>query len=520
MANANLFNTKKTAPQADTTNKAGGRAYSMSAKHALTQYATTGMFGGTYYTQASVQLEEVLKLAEQVESEFIAKLAVYSRQRGFMKDMPALLLAVLTARKETELLKKVFYQVVDNGKMLRNYVQIVRSGVTGRKSLGTAPKKLIVSWLNQRSDAQIFRDSVGNNPSLADVIKMVHPKAETEARNNLYSYLIGKSYDADKPYPGIVQAYEAFKAGTSGAREVPNVPFQMLDSLNLSDEEWKTVARNAKWHMTRMNLNTFTRHGVLSDKAMVDLIAARLASAEDIRQAKVFPYQIFTAYKNATELPQKLRNALHDAVEVAIENIPSLSGKICVGVDMSGSMSASVSVNGRRASATSCADVAGLVASSILRKNPDTDVYTFNTTCTKVDLDARDTVLTNTKKLSRAGGGTDMSSVLRHLNAQRVKADLVVLVSDNESWSTNYYQHTYRGTGVSDEWLKFKARNKNAKLVCIDIVANTTTQAKSSVDTLNVGGFSDQVFTVMSAFLESGGNPEYWVSQVEKSVEL
>jgi len=31
-------------------------------------------------------------------------------------------------------------RVINNGKMLRNFVKIVRSGVAGRKSLGTAPK--------------------------------------------------------------------------------------------------------------------------------------------------------------------------------------------------------------------------------------------------------------------------------------------------------------------------------------------------------------------------------------------
>ena len=45
------------------------------------------------------------------------------------------------------LLGQVFGRVVDNGKMLRNFVQILRSGAVGRKSLGTRPKKLVQQWL-------------------------------------------------------------------------------------------------------------------------------------------------------------------------------------------------------------------------------------------------------------------------------------------------------------------------------------------------------------------------------------
>jgi 60 kDa SS-A/Ro ribonucleoprotein len=44
-----------------------------------------------------------------------------------MKDVPALLVAVLSV-KDRDLFKAVFPRVMDNGKMLRNFVQIMRSG--------------------------------------------------------------------------------------------------------------------------------------------------------------------------------------------------------------------------------------------------------------------------------------------------------------------------------------------------------------------------------------------------------
>ena len=98
-----------------------------------------------------------------------------------MKDMPALLAAVLAAR-DVRLLERVFDRVIDTPRMLRTFVQIVRSGVTGRKSLGTAPRRAIRRWLETRSDEQLFAASVGNDPSLADIVKMVHPKPATAAR--------------------------------------------------------------------------------------------------------------------------------------------------------------------------------------------------------------------------------------------------------------------------------------------------------------------------------------------------
>ncbi len=59
MANKSLFASLKSRfVRADTVNEAGGRAYTLDAKHALAQLAATGCFNfnGTYYAQADEQL--------------------------------------------------------------------------------------------------------------------------------------------------------------------------------------------------------------------------------------------------------------------------------------------------------------------------------------------------------------------------------------------------------------------------------------------------------------------------------
>ena len=83
----------------DTYNEAGGIAYTLTHKQQLAQLAATGCLNNTYYADAQSQLDQVLKLAENLDAEFIAKTAVYARQKGFMKDMPALLLAVLAQKR-------------------------------------------------------------------------------------------------------------------------------------------------------------------------------------------------------------------------------------------------------------------------------------------------------------------------------------------------------------------------------------------------------------------------------------
>jgi len=183
MANKNLFKSivGRLMPATDAINDERAPAYAFTPRHALAQYAATGCLNSTFYATAETQLQKVIELCREIEPEFIARTAVYAREFGFMKDIPALLCAVLSV-KDRALLGRVFPRVIDNGKMLRNFVQIMRSGAVGRKSLGTAPKRMIREWLETRTDDQVFTASVGQSPSIADIVRMVHPRPRNAAR--------------------------------------------------------------------------------------------------------------------------------------------------------------------------------------------------------------------------------------------------------------------------------------------------------------------------------------------------
>ncbi|MBI1373055.1 MAG: TROVE domain-containing protein [Phycisphaera sp.] len=526
MANKALFGSGRgvLAPKTDTFNEAGGRAYGFDATHALAQYAATGCINATFYASAEEQLDTVLSLCGRVDSEFIAKLAVFARERGYMKDMPAILLAVLSSR-DPQLFAKAFDRVIDNAKMLRNFVQIMRSGVTGRKSLGSLPKRMIRRWFDARTDTQLFVGSIGKSPSLADVIKMAHPKPTGASREALYGYLIGRAHDAEA-LPDLVKHYEKFKRNTNAGKvDVPDVPMQMLTALNLTVKDWIDVARHASWQTTRMNLNTFARHGVFEKREMVGVVANRLRNREAIARSRVMPYQLMVAYLNtATGIPKAVTNALQDAMEIAIENVPKVDGRVVVCPDVSGSMQSPVT--GFRTGATSkvrCVDVAALFAAAVLRRNDTAEVVPFAEKVRGVRLNPRDSVMTNAERLTRQPpGGTDCSAPLAELNRRKARAEMVIYVSDNESWMDSPLHGRTAGstaTRTMKEWSAFKKRNPKAKLVCIDIQPYGSTQAKERPDVINVGGFSDQVFRFIADVAQGATEQGHWVNQV-RSVTL
>lgn len=463
-------------------NEAGGSAYKMSDKEALAQLAVTNCFQDVYYANGQELMEKTDELLQKNSNEFIAKCAIYSRNNGYMKDMPAYLCVYLLQCK-SPLFNSVFDKVINNGRMLRGFCKIARS--KGINLSAGVVRKAIQRWFNRDCDT-IFREHIGNDPSFRDILRMAHPKPDSKDKDNLFGWLIGKK----KPSSGLALQYENFK---EFGGEIPPVDFRLLSFVTEEQKRdmWSKHAETCGWQALRMNLNNHLKHGV-----SIDLLCKRLRDRESIKRSKVFPYQILMAYKMVDN--QRVGEALQDAMEIATENTPRFEN-VNVCIDVSGSMSSPVTGNSAASSKVSCVDVAALFASCLVRNSDTVNVVPFDTAVRKVRINKRDSVVTNAQLLSINGGGTDCSCAIRHLNEIGATGD-IVMVSDNQSWA-----HT---KPMQNEWSKYRSRT-SGKLVCIDIQPYTTVQANNC---LNVGGFSDNVFDVVHNYL----NGKSWVSNIEE----
>ena len=513
MANKGLFASAmaRLLPPAETLNRELAPAYAYGPEQKLAQLAATGTLQDNFYSAAETQLAEVLDAARAVDPLFVAQAAVYARGRGAMKDMPALLAAWLTVA-EPDLAVRVFERVIDNGRMLRSFVQIMRSGAVGRRSLGTRPKRLVQRWLEQASMRSLMQAATGNDPSLADIVRMVHPKPADEARRAFYAWLIGKPYDV-AALPAEIASFEAWKR--DNALPLPEVPFEWLTAFPLSPEQWAELAGRMGWQALRMNLNTLARNGAFGVEGLAERVAARLADADALSRARVLPYQLMVALGSAGDgVPLKVQVALEEALEASLSAVPAVPGRVVVCPDVSGSMVSPVT--GYRKGASSkvrCIDVAALVAAAVLRRNPSARMLPFECGVVPIALDPRARVAVNAAKLAAiGGGGTNVSAPLVRLVAERAEVDLVVVVSDNQSWID---AQRHGATATMQAWDRLKNRSPAAKLVCIDLQPYGTTQAAGRSDILNVGGFSDAVFETLARFASDEG-PRDWVAEVKE----
>ena len=67
-------------------------------------------------------------------------------------------------------------------------------------------------------------------------------------------------------------------------------------------------------------------------------------------------------------------------------------------------------------------------------------------------------------------------------------------------------------------WQEFRKRNPRAKLVCLDVQPYETSQVSEREDVLNIGGFSDQVFDLIAAFVAGELDGDNWVGRIQQLV--
>lgn len=571
MSNKFLFQNMhgKAVMPVDHINSAGGKAYKLGDKEALLQFVMTGTFNGTYYKSATDILTQLLEILGRVDNAFIFKAAIYARDKGKMKDMPALLVAYIGVSVSEQpdeirqLWRNLFFRVIDNGRMLRNFIQMIRSGHLMRevrteagiifnkpvKSFGSMMKSAVQEWLNEAPASVLMNAYTGTNPTMNQVMRMFHPKPKNEERKALFSFFYGNEVkkemfdnmpDIFKRYILIIKMAKTmpdFPLETYGTSYKDGFHFQLLSSLGLPSSHWKHIAKTMSINTLRMNLNNLLKWGVfekpitkdmvnlLPDNEMIDFVCARLMDEESLKY--VIPYQLFMTYMSLDDkIPTAINIAVQKSINIAMKNIPAPVMDIVIGVDVSGSMDNAITGDrGRFTSQVKCNMVAALIACAYITKasqTPGMSVYLvpFDSQIREIKLNPLDTIVTNAEKLSKCGGGgTDCSIPFRFVNQEKVKVQLMILISDNESWINNGRSNMHTTSQI--EWRKVLRNNHGCKLVCLDLQPNRSTQVRTDASVLNIGGFSDEIFKRIDDFCK--GTPEEsensWVKHVEE-IEL
>lgn len=497
MANKNLFASRTST---STTNKAGGVAIALESKDKLARLALTGTMTDTFYAKPEVQLKELMDAVLGVDFEFVAKTAVYARKHGHMKDVPSILAAYLAVVRP-DLFKVVAPKVVDNGRMVRNLVQVLRSKSIMGRGVPNSARRYVRGWLRERSARKLLSESVGQSPSIKDMISMFHPRPKDEEQSALFAYLCGREFDAEDAPEALKVLLKWRESGK--IEDLPLVEHRLLEGTRaLTGQEWGVLAQKSMgWHAVRMNLNTMERHGAFKDPEVVHQVAARLQDEEAISRARVWPTQVYAAMTFGAGLPKPILDALDIALELSLKSAPILERPTLVAVDVSGSMRTAIGK-----SKITAVQAASLFAGALLRQNPTkVKIVGVDTSIHDPKLRGDMTVPEMLRVMSRFGGGGTQLDLAYKLLQELPSYTDIIMFSDNESWVGSHTGRYFGGaqtTPAGKIWKAYHRKNPDARSINVDFMPYGTAQVSKEDGAHYVAGYSDSMLSLIGSVLD------------------
>ena len=506
-------------------NEMGEKAYELNAKEELVSTCLTTFLQKSYYESENEIVERIKKAASEVETDFVAKTALYLRRDANMRSVTHLLSGELAPRlsgKEygTRFYSKVAQRPDDMSEILAYYFS------KGNRKIANAIKRGFKVKLESMDAYQIDKYKMAKKEiSLVDLVNLMHPKG-TQANAEAYKRLVN-GQDLGDLYDSKILEKEMSKAGKIAVETG-------VDVAETKREAITSVVENVKG-MPMMNLVRNLRNIMELAPEKVDDAVAQLTTRDKVLNSKLLPFRFATAYAeieavgvkkydatqikfesdvlpDMTEVKNKILKGLEKALEYSVENIPALVGNTAVLIDHSGSVRGDAGGSSKVSafSKTTTAMIGNLFGSMLAYSQRNVYVGLFGDRLISVPMDRTKGLLefnaASFKKGNECGGATEngLYIFLNDAIKNKTKVDNLVIFSDmviGNGGRGGWDGSSRAGLGTFQElFKKFKAVNPQCNTICVDI---KQTSGKSVVDkSLNVvqiAGWSDKIFNIIDA---------------------
>ena len=493
------------------TNHAGATAYGLDERLELYSAVVTTSLSDTFYEKADERMERVRMLIELNEPDFVARLAVYTRQRMHLRSV-SLMLAVELAKLQSgnSTVGKTVRQVVqraDEITELLAYYQLANAR-TGAKKLNKLSKQVqrgLSAAFNAFDEYQFAKYDRAGEIKLKDALFLVHPKAVNEQQQAVFNKIAQGTLDIPYTWETALSALGQQKFHNEGQK------------ILAFRAQWEKLIFSGKlgYMATLRNLRNMLEAGV-SSQAM-ERVCAYLSDRDAVAKSRQLPFRFLAAYREIKGLSSGLAAMVLDALENAVAhsaaNIRGFGSdtSVCIACDVSGSMQTPVSAKSK----VQLYDIGLMLGMLLQSRCAQVQTGMFGDTWKIVNV-SRKNILGNVQEFYRREGEVGYSTngykVIQDLIARRQIVDKIMLFTDCQLWNSDSTQVAATAT-LSAQWMQYKKLAPKAKLYLFDLAGHG--QAPVDVranDVYLIAGWSDKVFDVLNALDEGRAA----LSEIEK----
>lgn len=375
-------------------------------------------------------------------------------------------------------------------------------------------------------------DSDSKGYRWADILQLVHAQAKGPAQNTLYKFVLNARYESNDETFSL-DALPMLHANrmllalpkeeralvTAGQLQEAGFTWESLAGWlqgPMDAAAWEKIIPSMGAMALVRNLRNFDQAGI--SRTARRTVEDKLTNADEIRRSRQLPMRFLNAYRaiNNSGTVSGWAPVLEEALNLSLANVPVLSGRTLVLVDLSQSM------YGRALSERSdlrWVDAAAVFGAALARRaGPQAvDLYGFGTIPRRYNFTAQSSVLplaeamantrTTPAELGLTGyapqdilglGGTETAKALRETFSGHNR--IVIITDEQHSGSGYYFSHGEVNT-VLDQF--------NVPSYTWNLAGYKVGQAESGSKRRHVfGGLSDSAFRMIPA-LEAGQHQDW-----------
>jgi 60 kDa SS-A/Ro ribonucleoprotein len=289
----NIFNTKKS----EVVNHEGAKAFRMTPALELYTSVVTSSLSDTFYEKSDARLVRIQELIRKNDAQFVAKLAVYARERMYMRSMPLVLVTELAKIHQGDnLVSRAVGRVVqraDEITELLAYYQMAnqRKEVKKLNRLSKQIQKGLGDAFNRFDEYQFSKYNRPNTAvKLKDALFLVHPKAKDEAQQLIFNKIAKDELKTAETWETTLSAV--------GQNDFENEN----SKIEAKTQAWETLIMDGKLGYMAMlrNLRNIIEANVSQEA--IEKVCATLSNARAVANSKQFPFRFLSAYRELKRL--------------------------------------------------------------------------------------------------------------------------------------------------------------------------------------------------------------------------
>lgn len=472
-----------------TTNKSGYAAYGMTSKSKLVTQVLTSFFNeDKFYSDNSAEMQETIKEVIKQDAEFVSKLAVYARRVFNMRSVSHVLTAYLAHEPK--------------GK------QYVRETVRGVSLRGDDVTEIMSFYL------ATFGKPVPNSlkKGINDVLTSFNEYTLAKYKGEGKAVKMRDLLCLCRPTPKNAEQSELFKKCLENRLETPLTWESELSANGNTAETWEKLIDSGK--VGYMALLRNLRNIIKANPSNIQQAYDIIQDPERVRKSKQLPFRFLSAYKSVKDISgSKVLDVLENAVDASIENLPKINGTTVIAVDVSGSMRSEISAK----SDIECSEIALMLAYIANRICENAYIYAFDNNVYKLTMSSRAGILQAVESTPIHGGGTNMSLPFRLMISEKINADRVIILSDNECNSSSSFWRPFSANKIvqsyADEYRK--TSGNNIWVHAVDLQGYGTQQFHGQKTNI-IAGWSEKVLDFINLAEQGEGTLEKAIAEYRR----